>query len=167
MRQRTPALLDDRRPEPNGAHRYVPCATRHYGDDAGASGNRHSDTLYVFSRQFSRTTAHRARTLTLHLAADDCHRLGNSRRPRRCQSGKSALGRLFHAGRRRELLRSAVAAIRNLLAAAIVLDIVFQLILYHSLHPGAAWVVGPILICIPYMVSRSLTTRLACGMGKR
>ena len=77
---------------------------------------------------------------------------------------------LLHAGRRRELLRSAVAAmaaIRNLLAAAIVLDIVFQLILYHSVHPGAALVVGPILICIPYMVSRPLTTRLARGMGKR
>jgi hypothetical protein len=77
------------------------------------------------------------------------------------------LALLFHAGRRRELLRSAVAAIRNLLAAAIVLDIVFQLILYHSVHPGAALVVGPILICIPYAVSRALTTSLARAAAKK
>ena len=75
-------------------------------------------------------------------------------------------GLLFHAGRRREFLRSAVAAIRNLLAAGIVLDIVFQLILYHSVHPGAALVVGPILICIPYAMSRALTTRVAQAMTK-
>jgi hypothetical protein len=76
-------------------------------------------------------------------------------------------GLLFHAGRRRELLRSAVAAIRNLLAAAIILDMVFQLILYHSVHPGAALVVGSILICIPYAVSRALTTRLAKPAAKK
>jgi hypothetical protein len=64
-------------------------------------------------------------------------------------------------------LRSAVAAIRNLLAAAIVLDIVFQLILYHSVHPGAALVIGPILICIPYAVSRALTTSLARAAAKK
>jgi hypothetical protein len=77
------------------------------------------------------------------------------------------LGLLFHAGRRRELLRSAVAAIRNLLAAAIVLDMVFQLILYHSVHPGAALVVGPILICVPYAVSRALATGLARVAAKK
>ena len=37
------------------------------------------------------------------------------------------------------------------------MDIVFQLILYHSVHPGAALVVGPILICFPYALSRALT----------
>ena len=77
------------------------------------------------------------------------------------------LGLLFHAGRRRELLRSGVAEIRNLLAGGIILDIVFQLILYHSVHPGAALVLAPILICIPYAVARPLTTRLACAMAKR
>ena len=74
-------------------------------------------------------------------------------------------GLLFHAEHRREFFRSGVAHIRNLLAVAIVLDIVFQLVLYHSVHPGAALVVGPILICIPYAVSRALTTRLARGSG--
>jgi len=58
-------------------------------------------------------------------------------------------GLLFGAGRRRELMRSGVAAIRNLVAIGIITDIVFQLVLYRSVHPGAALVVGPILICLP------------------
>jgi len=70
-------------------------------------------------------------------------------------------GLLFGAERRRELLRSGVAAIRNLVALGIIMDIVFQLIIYHSVHPGAAVVIGPILICFPYALSRALTTRLA------
>jgi len=75
-------------------------------------------------------------------------------------------GLLFHSGRRRELLRSGVAAIRNLLAMGIIADVVFQLILYREAHPGAALVVGPILICLPYIISRALTNRVARGLGK-
>jgi len=67
---------------------------------------------------------------------------------------------LFGAGRRREVLRSGVAAIRNLLAVGIIMDIMFQLIIYHSVHPGAALMIGPILTCFPYVLSRALTTYL-------
>ena len=76
-------------------------------------------------------------------------------------------GLLFAAGRRRELLRSGAAAIRTLLAMGIILDIVFQLVLYREVHPGAALLVGPILICFPYALSRALTTRLARGLARR
>jgi hypothetical protein len=76
-------------------------------------------------------------------------------------------GLLFAAGRRRELLRSAAAAISTLLAMGIILDIVFQLVLYRQVHPGAALLVGPILVCAPYALSRGLTTRLARGLGGR
>jgi hypothetical protein len=75
-------------------------------------------------------------------------------------------GLLFDAGRQKELLRSGAAAIRNLLAIGIILDVVFQLVLYHAVHPGAALVVGPILICTPYALSRALTTRLARWSGR-
>jgi hypothetical protein len=64
------------------------------------------------------------------------------------------------------LLRSGVAAIRNLVAMGIIMDIVFQLVLYRSVHPGAAVVIGPILICFPYAVSRALTTRVTRAMAK-
>jgi hypothetical protein len=75
------------------------------------------------------------------------------------------IGLLFAAGRRRELLRSGTAAISTLLAMGIILDLVFQLVLYRAVHPGAALVVGPIFICTPYAVARGLTTRLARGLG--
>ena len=72
-------------------------------------------------------------------------------------------GLIFDAGRRRELLRSGAAAVETLLAMGIILDVVFQLIIYHAVHPGAALVVGPILISHP--LSRALTTRLARYLG--
>jgi len=66
----------------------------------------------------------------------------------------------FDAEHRRELLRSGLATVRNLLAVGIILDVVFQWVIYGDVHPGAAVVVGPILICVPYGMSRALTTRL-------
>jgi hypothetical protein len=70
-------------------------------------------------------------------------------------------GLLFAAGQRRELLRSGVSAIRDLLAMGIIMDVVFQLVIYREVHPGAAVLIGPILICTPYALSRAVTTRLA------
>jgi len=70
-------------------------------------------------------------------------------------------GLLFGAGRRKELLRTGAEAIGTLLAMGIILDVAFQLVIYHSVHPGAAVVIGPILICFPYALSRALTTRVA------
>ena len=76
-------------------------------------------------------------------------------------------GLLFAAGRRRALLRSGAAAICTLLAMGIILDVVFQLVIYRAVHPGAALLVGPILICAPYALSRGLTTRLGRRLGGR
>src|SRR5271169_4377002 len=75
-------------------------------------------------------------------------------------------GLLLGAGRRRELLRSGVVAVRNLVALGIIMDLVFQLVLYHSVHPGAALLVGPIFIAFPYAMSRALTTRVQSAIGK-
>jgi len=71
------------------------------------------------------------------------------------------IGLLAVPGRRGEMLRSGLAVVRNLLAVGIILDLVFQVVLYRSVHPGAALVVGPILICLPYALSRALTNRAA------
>ena len=62
---------------------------------------------------------------------------------------------------RRELLRSGLTSIRNLLAIGIVLDAVAQLLIYGQVHPGAALVIGPVLIGLPYAASRALTNRVA------
>jgi hypothetical protein len=62
---------------------------------------------------------------------------------------------------RREMLRSGFAAVRDLVAIAIVLDAVSQLLIYREVHPGAALVVGPVLISIPYALARGVTNRVA------
>ncbi len=74
---------------------------------------------------------------------------------------------ISHAKRSKELLISGFAAISNLLAFGIILDVVFQFVLYKAVHPGAALIVGPILICVPYAVSRALTNRLSRLLGTK
>jgi hypothetical protein len=67
---------------------------------------------------------------------------------------------------RRDLVRSGWAAVRNLVAMGIVLDAVAQLLIYRQVHPGAALVVGPFMIGLPYAVSRALTNRVAMAFGR-
>ncbi len=76
-------------------------------------------------------------------------------------------GLLMDDQHRKELIRSGWSAIRNLVAMGIVLDAVAQLLIYQQGHPGAALLVGPTLICIPYAVSRAVTNRVARRMLSR
>jgi len=62
------------------------------------------------------------------------------------------------------LLRSAFASVRNLVAIAIILDVVSQFLIFHEIHPGAALLLGPVLIAVPYALSRALTNRI---VGRR
>ena len=69
---------------------------------------------------------------------------------------------LFSRGSdRRGLLRSAGVSIQNLVMIAILLDIISQYLIFHEVRPGAALLVGPVLIAIPYSVSRGLSNRIA------
>src|SRR5262245_41848996 len=65
-----------------------------------------------------------------------------------------------HGHKRKELLQSGLTAIGHLLAMGILLDAVAQLLIYRQVHPGAAVVVGPLLVCVPYAASRDLVARL-------
>ena len=79
------------------------------------------------------------------------------------KSGQSPFifGLLFHAHKRKELLRSGMTAIGHVLAFGILLDAVAQWLIYKQIHPGAALVIGPFLVGGPYALARSLTARLA------
>ena len=70
------------------------------------------------------------------------------------------IGLLSGGVNRSELLRSGLAAVRDLVAIAIVLDAVSQLLIYREVHPGAALIVGPVLISVPYALARALTNRV-------
>ena len=67
----------------------------------------------------------------------------------------------FHGGCRKELLRSAFASVRNLVAIAILLDVISQFLIFREVHPGAALLLGPVLIGAPYAASRALTNRIS------
>jgi hypothetical protein len=66
---------------------------------------------------------------------------------------------LFRSGRRPDLLRSAFVSVRDLVAIAILLDIISQFLIFREIHPGAALLLGPVLIGTPYAVARALTNR--------
>jgi len=74
---------------------------------------------------------------------------------------------LFNRDKRKELLRSGMTAIGHVLAIGILLDAVVQLLIYKQIHPGAALVIGPLLVCIPYALARGLTLRLARWLQPR
>jgi hypothetical protein len=76
------------------------------------------------------------------------------------------LALLRGTGPRRELVMSGLRTIVNLLLMGILLDTVFQWVILGTAYPGAALVVGPVLIAGPYGVSRALANRGARAMGR-
>ena len=69
-------------------------------------------------------------------------------------------GILFHRHLRRDLVKTGFSIIVNLLLMGILLDAVFQRIIFGVTHPFAALVIGPILIVTPYAVARAFSNRL-------
>jgi hypothetical protein len=75
-------------------------------------------------------------------------------------------GVLFHRELRGELASSGLKTVINLILMGILMDAVFQWVIFGVSHPGAALAVGPVLILLPYALARSLSNRLArrlCG----
>ena len=69
-------------------------------------------------------------------------------------------GVLFHRSLRGELVRTGFETVVNLLLMGILLDSIFQWIILGVSHPGAALVVGPVLIIFPYSLARAFSNRL-------
>jgi hypothetical protein len=74
-------------------------------------------------------------------------------------------GIVFHRDLRKDLLRSGFETVINLILMGILMDAVFQWIILGISHPGAALVIGPMLILGPYTIARAFTNRFA-RMGK-
>jgi hypothetical protein len=71
------------------------------------------------------------------------------------------LGLVYHRAHRSDLLRSAFASVRDLVAIAIIMDVISQFLIFREVHPGAALVLGPVLIAGPYSISRAVANRVA------
>jgi len=70
-------------------------------------------------------------------------------------------GILFRRRHRRELLQSGFESVVNLMLMGILLDSIAQWLILGASYPGAALVVGPVLITIPYALARALANRAA------
>ena len=70
-------------------------------------------------------------------------------------------GLIFGSRHRRVLISSAYETVANLLLMGILLDAVFQWVILGTSHPGAALLIGPVLIVGPYALARALSNRLA------
>ena len=75
-------------------------------------------------------------------------------------------GMLFHGKLRRELFKTGIVTVANILLMGILVDSVCQWLILGRSYPGAALVVGPVLIVGPYGVARALSNRLARAGGK-
>jgi hypothetical protein len=67
----------------------------------------------------------------------------------------------FHGSHRMALLKDAAIGIRNIVAVAILLDLISQALIFGEIRPAAALVVGPVLIAVPYVSARGVSNRIA------
>ncbi len=74
---------------------------------------------------------------------------------------------LFRSSDRPGLMRSALASIFDLLALAILLDVISQFLIFRMVHPAAALLIGPVLIAFPYTSSRALANRAKKWRSRR
>ena len=68
---------------------------------------------------------------------------------------------LFRRDLRRGMMKNGMLTILNLVLMGILLDSVFQWLILGASYPGAALIVGPVLIMAPYSVARALSNRLS------
>jgi hypothetical protein len=68
---------------------------------------------------------------------------------------------LMHHGRRGDIIRDAWKSVGRVFIFALILDVIYQVVVLHTLHPGQAIIVAFILAIVPYIIVRGLTTRVA------
>ena len=66
----------------------------------------------------------------------------------------------FNSDHRRQLLRQGWKDIAKVFAAALALDVVYQIIALHTVYPGEAIIVAILLAVVPYLLLRAPVTRL-------
>jgi hypothetical protein len=82
---------------------------------------------------------------------------------RDARSGRPAYGWSVatDSAHRTELLRHGWSQVSRVFAAAIVIDLIYELIVFRWIYPGQALIVAAILALPPYFLIRGLANRLA------
>jgi hypothetical protein len=120
--------------------------------------------FYVFSREFLEdipkrlTGPGRFRFILQPLIATILG-IRNGRADARAGRMPYLKGLLTDRVHRGELAREGFGTIVNLLLMGVLLDSVFQWLILGQSYPGAALVVGPVLITTPYAIARALANR--------
>jgi hypothetical protein len=120
--------------------------------------------FYVFSREFLEdipkrlTGPGRFRFILQPLIATILG-IRNGRADARTGRRPYLMGLLTDREHRGELAREGFGTIVNLLLMGILLDSIFQWMILGQSYPGAALVVGPVLITTPYALARALANR--------
>ena len=67
----------------------------------------------------------------------------------------------FHKQHRMKMLANAWSSAGDLIAIAILLDLISQFLIFREIRPGAALLLGPALISVPYAVARTFGNRIS------
>ena len=73
----------------------------------------------------------------------------------------------FNPEHRRDLLKQGWKDIGKVFIAAVILDVVYQVVVLRMVYPGEAIIVATLLALIPYLLLRGLVTRLAAKNKKQ
>ena len=73
---------------------------------------------------------------------------------------------LFQPSLRPDLLRSGWKDVRKVFILDVILDVIYEIIVFHWVYPVQALLVAAILALVPYVLIRGLTARIAGGLKK-
>lgn len=73
---------------------------------------------------------------------------------------------LTNPAHRRGLLKDGWKSVGKVFAAALILDVVYQLIALRLVYPGEAILTAFLLAIVPYLILRGLITRIARSMSR-
>ena len=124
------------------------------------TGNPYLLTQQFFEDMFARLSGAGRFRFVLQPMAALLIGIRDGRKDSRLGSPPFLLALVSHHGLRTDLLKSAFASVRDLVAIAIILDIISQFLIFREIHPAAALVLGPVLISVPYSISRALANRI-------
>ena len=81
---------------------------------------------------------------------------------RDARAGRPAYGwAIFtHPDDRRALLREGWQELARVFVAAVAIDLVYEVIVFHSIHPGQSLIVAALLALAPYPLIRGLVNRI-------
>ena len=68
---------------------------------------------------------------------------------------------------RRDLLREGWKAVARVFVLAVVIDIVYQLIVFRWVYPGELLILAFLLACVPYLLVRGPANRIAAPFLRR